>query len=221
MTKKIAGVLLDFDGVIVDSFGAHLNAWQAAYEKLFSMPLELESLEDLTGRSSKSISLILAQRAQKYLLADQLMLTKMELLTDQMESISLLPGALDFIAYLDEVRCPYGIVSNANRAFIKKILASFSITVPFFTGIEDYDKPKPHPQPYIRGAARMGMTFQDYKDIAVFEDSLHGLKAAAATSMFSIGITSQHSDETLLKGGAQLTFPHLGASLESGLLTYT
>ena len=220
MTKKIAGVLLDFDEVVVDSLKAHLSAWKAAYENLFYKSLNQQEVMKMSGKSANTISLALAQYAQKPLLADDLLKEKKRILNQNIKYIELMPGAREFISHLNSIQFPYGIVSNANRIFIQEVLSHLSIQVPFFFGYEDYSKPKPHPQPYLKGAEKLGFSFSDYQSIAVLEDSLHGLKAATDAFMYTVGIASQHSEEALASAGAKLTFPHIKAMNESGLLSY-
>ncbi|SME90133.1 HAD family hydrolase [Pseudobacteriovorax antillogorgiicola] len=218
MTKNLAAVLFDFDGVVVDSMPAHLQAWKIAYEELFNETLSAEDLDRLVGKSTKVISGILAARMNKGLLSDELAQRKIMALQGLIADVALLPGVRETFQSLHSQKIPFGIVSNASREFIGGLLMAHDLDVPFFLGIEDYTKPKPHPQPYFLGAEKAGFTFSDYKNIMVFEDSVHGLKAALGASMIGVGVTTQHSADVLAGVGAHHTCAHLDEALALGLL---
>ena len=218
MTKKPKTVLLDFDGVVIDSMPFHLEAWEKSFKSVFQCTLDKDVLSSLSGKSTKVIAQHLTKIENKPLLEEILIDKKLQFLQELTHGISLLPGAAEFIEELNSNNIPFGIVSNASRNFIKDILDQQQLDVPFYLGIEDYTKPKPHPQPYFMGAKKAGIEFKDYGSCFVFEDSFHGLKAAVDATMYGIGITSQHSAEGLKKAGAKLTFSSLEDALLSGLL---
>ena len=72
MIKNCKAILLDFDGVIVDSMPAHLEAWRLAFLEVFQKELEQDTLDKLVGRSTQHIARFLCNIENKPLLADQL-----------------------------------------------------------------------------------------------------------------------------------------------------
>ena len=75
--------------------------------------------------------------------------------------------------------------------------------------MEDYEKPKPDPEAYIRLAKALGFSKIDFKDLWVFEDSLTGTTAAKLAGMVPIGILTQFSEQELKKAGSKMVFPTL------------
>ena len=218
MIKNCKAILLDFDGVIVDSMPAHLEAWRLAFLEVFQKELEQDTLDKLVGRSTQHIARFLCNIENKPLLADQLSQRKSSIIESNSFIVDLLPGSREFIDLLHTEEVKFGIVSNAPRSFISKTLRSHRIKVPFFTGIEDYKRPKPHPEPYIQGAKYLGFQFTDHRDCYVFEDSLHGLKSAIDAKMNGIGISSLHNDQDLKNVGAIKVYRNLSEALDLSFL---
>ncbi|HYX36803.1 MAG TPA: HAD hydrolase-like protein [Oligoflexus sp.] len=201
--------LFDFDGVIVNSTPTHLKGWQSAYWGMFKQDLEPETLQSLVGRSTAAIGRILAERSGYPAAKPELIRRKQIHVFDNLDTIELIEGAREFLEELRKRSIPYGIVSNAPRDFIGAAIAKHQLPVPFFLGLDDYHRPKPDAEPYVKGAVKLGFPFTAHGSILVFEDSTHGIEAAIAAHMIPIGICSQHAPEILFNAGAQLCFEHM------------
>lgn len=205
--------LFDFDGVIVDSTPIHLAGWASAYEGLFKTQLDEVTLTSLVGRSTAAIGSILADRSGYSTAKGELIKRKVSYVLSQLDRIPLIEGADTFLAKLRKESIPFGIVSNAPRDFIAAALARHGLLVPFFLGLEDYHRPKPDAEPYMKGAARLGLSFAEHATIFVFEDSTHGIDAGLAAQMTCIGVCSQHPAAVLMKAGAQRCFNNMSEAL--------
>ena len=51
------------------------------------------------------------------------------------------------------------------KKFIAKCHNTKKIVIPFFFGREDYYRPKPDPEPYIKGLKELGFDYMDRKNI--------------------------------------------------------
>ncbi|MCX6128770.1 MAG: HAD family phosphatase [Proteobacteria bacterium] len=211
---EFRAALFDFDGVIVDSTPMHLRGWAHAYEDLFKIRLDKDVLETLVGRSTSSIGSTLAEKSGYAASKSELIKRKADYVYNHMDEIKLIAGAKDFLLALTERFIPYGIVSNAPRTFIKSALEKHKISIPFYFGLEDYRRPKPDAEPYMKGALKMKFSFPDHRSILVFEDSTHGIEAAIAAHMTAIGICSQHEAEILTAAGASRCFKNLEETLQ-------
>ncbi|MFW7378200.1 MAG: HAD family hydrolase [Oligoflexus sp.] len=218
MGSRAIGVLLDFDGVVVDSMPVHLNAWQEAYQSLFQSDLAPTDLAHLMGRSTAYIANYLCGLQGCSWRAADLAQLKSRTILHHLHDVELLPGSQEFCEHLISLGLPFGIVSNAPRSFIEQTIHQCQLKVPFFFGIEDYKRAKPHPDPYLMGARQIQVEFSQYYRILTFEDSTHGLKAACQAFTTAIGITSQHTDDVLLQAGACQTFANLAEALSQGIL---
>lgn len=198
-------VLFDFDGVIVDSTPIHLKGWAEAYLHYFNAHAPSEVLSSLVGQSTLMNGTILAEHPGRPEMRTQLTRRKSQFVLDHLHDIPLIPGSAVFLERLTRAQIPFGVCSNAPRAFIEKALNKHGLELSFFLGLEDYDHPKPHPEPYLKGAQRIGWVRENRQRIAVFEDSVHGIHAAVAAGMTAIGVSSQHPSEELLVAGATHT----------------
>jgi beta-phosphoglucomutase-like phosphatase (HAD superfamily) len=206
------GALFDFDGVIVDSTPTHLSGWKAAYFELFNDFIDEITLASIVGRSTAAIGSLLAVKSGYPAAKKELIRRKQLHVFANLNTISLINGAAEFISELTGRRIPFGIVSNAPRDFIEAAIKQHNLKVPFFFGLDDYRKPKPDAEPYMKGALAIGFTFKEHPRIFVFEDSTNGIDAAIAAHMTPIGICSQHLPEVLLAAGAKICFKDLEAA---------
>ncbi len=210
---KFKGVLFDFDGVVVNSTPMHLAGWERAYETIFGQSIAKEFLETLPGQSTRAIAERLAQLAKAPDSISELIEKKAAYVLENLENIPLIAGIIEFMEFLDTRRIPFGVSSNAPRAFLAAAISKHSLNPRFYLGLEDYEWPKPHPEAYLKGAKCLGWGDEDRSNIAVFEDSVHGIHAALKAGTTPFGISSQHTAEHLNSAGAIKTFPdflHLG-----------
>jgi HAD superfamily hydrolase (TIGR01509 family) len=209
MTDSInpSAIILDFDGVVVDSLSMHLDAWAQATTQVFG--ISLQSPEELTGHATRTIAGILAKRLGDPSLAPTLVRVKQHILVQNLKDLQPIEGAKDFIEEAQRLHLPLGIASNSRRDFVEPALRAVGITVPVVVCGDDVSRPKPRPDIFWECARRIGMTHQKYSEVLVFEDSLHGIKAALAAGMVPIGLTTESSAEKLLKAGAHAVCSNL------------
>lgn len=96
------------------------------------------------------------------------------------------PGALRLLTELHEAGVPSALVTMSYRVLAEKIVAA----VPgggFATMVcgDDVTHGKPHPEPYLMAAARLGV---DPARCVAVEDSLPGLSSALAAGTRTIGV---------------------------------
>ena len=216
---RIEGVLFDFDGVIVDSMPHHVEAWQMAHLEMFNEPIADEIYRKLAGRASKTISEILTKRMDQPLLAQDLAKLKSKKMLDNIQNLPLLPGVIECFRYLKKIGLPFGIVSNSSRPYLIECTSFHKLEVEVLLGLEDFKRPKPNPDPYILGAKKLGLPFNKFKNVLVFEDSTHGLEAASMAGMVPIGVQTFHNNETLRNHGAIATVEHLEGAMRKEMFT--
>jgi len=213
-----SAVIFDFDGVVVDSLGVHIDAWKISFQALYGQ--ELTDTAGLPGRSTAAIAEILSARigqpATAYKLAD----LKRETLKESRLKIELLPGAKEAFDNLSARGIPFGIASNAPKAFIKTTLERLGIQVDHLFGSDDVQNPKPEPDVFFKCAKSLNISVVNHSRIIVFEDSPHGLRAAVKAGMFPIGVLTQNSSEQMISAGARVVCHHLRNAIENGWLEY-
>ncbi|WP_159947057.1 HAD family hydrolase [Polaribacter septentrionalilitoris] len=206
--KLPKGFLFDFDGVIVNSFESHFSAWKSAFKELFDQEI-VPFPKFHSGKSPMIIAEYFCSVIGKNDQTKELYQLKDKHLDTYFTVPKLLPGVREFTAFLSEKKIPYGIASNATKQFLKNSVYHLNLDFKTVFGVQDYEKPKPHPEAYKTLAKALGFKQSDFKELWVFEDSLTGTTAAKAAGMIPIGILTQYPEEELKAAGSHLVFPTL------------
>ena len=206
--KLPKGFLFDFDGVVVDSFESHYAAWTSAFRELFNEDIA-PFPSSYAGKSPMIIAGYFCSVIGKENQTEELFLLKDKHLDIHFKVPKLLPGVHEFTAFLSEEKIPYGIASNATKQFLKNSVHHLKLNFTTVFGVQDYKKPKPHPEAYITLAKALGFNKNDFATIWVFEDSLTGTTAAKLAGMIPIGIATQYSEAELKEAGSVLVFSTL------------
>jgi sugar-phosphatase len=108
---------------------------------------------------------------------------------EDVAGIEAIKGSADFLAGLPRER--WAIVTSAPRLLAEARIAAAGLPMPgVLVAAEDVERGKPAPDPFLLGARKLGVA---PADCLVFEDTLAGLKSAAAAGMASIVVTTTHS----------------------------
>ena len=206
--KLPKGFLFDFDGVIVNSFESHFSAWKSAFKELFDQ--EIAPFPKFhSGKSPMIIAEYFCSVIGKGDQTKELYQLKDKHLDNYFTVPKLLPGVREFTAFLSEKKIPYGIASNATKQFLKNSVHHLNLDFTTVFGVQDYEKPKPHPEAYMTLAKALDFQENEFDKLWVFEDSLTGTTAAKAAGMIPIGILTQYSEKELKEAGSELVFPTL------------
>jgi sugar-phosphatase len=173
----VDGLLLDCDGVLVDSHDAAAvawNSWAQRWAPGFDFHRDVEHgrrIRDLVAELIDDPADVAAAVAE---------LTQQEL--DHATDVLAIPGARRLLA-----SCPAGtwaVVTSGGRAIAGARMASAGLTRAdvLVTG-EDVENGKPHPDPYLLAAERLGAP---PGRCAVFEDAPAGIAAARAAGVTTI-----------------------------------
>jgi len=206
---SLAGVLFDFDGVVVDSFQSHFTAWNNAHFELFSSKIETFPHAQLAGKSPYIIAEYFANEAGDIHKSQELFQLKGSYLHKSATSPKLLPGVLEIQGFLAEKNIAHGIASNATHQFVQNSVTQLDLGFTTLFGLEDYTHPKPHPEAYLTLAKALHISSKDFGNTWVFEDSITGTKAAVAAGMVPIGVLTMNTEAEMLKAGSHLCFPTL------------
>lgn len=101
--------------------------------------------------------------------------------------VPLLPGVAEAIGALRARGMALGIASSGLRPSIEEILGSLGVRQSFraIVGGEDVGRGKPHPEPYLKTAAALGV---EPSSCLVFEDSSVGVAAAKASGAVCVAV---------------------------------
>jgi len=179
--KLPKAVLFDFDGVVVDSIGAHFHAWSSAFTDLFQKEICPFPVETHAGKAPIYIAEYYAEYGGDVSKALELKERKHKVMLSGEAKPDLLPGVHEITAELRKHKIPYGIASNASKHYVAKAVKWLDIDFDVTMGYEDYEKPKPSPIAYMTLASALGVSKEEYSETWVFEDSKTGIKGEGNT----------------------------------------
>ncbi len=190
-------VLFDWDGVIVDSSNHHFLSWQR-YAAEIGKTVSKEEFEESFGQINRVIIPDLFGWSRDPIEIDRMGARKEELYREIIceKGIQPLPGARELVESLKKAGVPRVIGTSSERDNIHTALEVMGM-VGLFDGVvasEDVKKGKPDPEVFLKAARIAGLPPQK---CVVIEDSHHGLQAAKAGEMKSVGVTTTHPREKL------------------------
>ncbi|PNY82938.1 haloacid dehalogenase [Deinococcus koreensis] len=122
-------------------------------------------------------------------------------------------GALTEVAglsrYLDELDVrgiPFSLVTSAGLTNVAFGMEQLGFGPRFGTRVtgEDVARGKPHPEPFLLGAARLGLAAAD---CLAHEDAVNGVRSAAGAGCRVVALTTTAPAAALLEAGASLAVP--------------
>src|SRR3954454_13490828 len=107
--------------------------------------------------------------------------------------VTMMPGALDLLRSIPTGR--WAVVTSGSRLLAQNRLLHCGLPVPdVLVTSDDVVNGKPHPEPYLKGAAGLGFA---PGDCIVIEDDPAGIQSARAGGMNVIGMASTYPAEVL------------------------
>jgi HAD superfamily hydrolase (TIGR01509 family) len=184
MSKAIAAVVFDLDGVLINSE----SVWDAARREVVARNggrWLADATRAMMGMSSPEWSRYMHDQLGVPLEPEQINELVVATLLDQYRRLlPLLPGAVVAVRRLAN-RWPLGLASSSNRPVIDAVLQRAGIADCFAVTVSGNEVAagKPAPDVYLTATRRLGV---DAANAAAVEDSTNGLRAAAAAGMLVI-----------------------------------
>jgi mannitol-1-/sugar-/sorbitol-6-phosphatase len=181
------GILFDMDGILISSLGSVERSWTKWATMRGVDPVYAIKI----AHGCRSIETVAILRPDLDAQAENDLIEKMEM--EDGDGVKALPGVLDLLASLPPNR--WTVVTSATRPLARVRLAACGIPIPErIITADDVSQGKPHPEPYLAGAALLGFK---PSDCVVFEDAASGTKAGRAAGCTVIATTFSHSIESL------------------------
>jgi mannitol-1-/sugar-/sorbitol-6-phosphatase len=184
ITIQCQGVLFDLDGTLVDSTAVVERVWSkwAAQHNL-----NLASILAVSHgrRTEETIRLVAPHLPDAP--GEAAALETIE--QADLAGVRAIAGAQDLIATLPRER--WGIVTSCPRELAVSRLEAAGLPVPrVLVTADNVTNGKPHPEPYLLGAAALGV---DASECLVFEDAPAGIDSALAAGMQVAALTTTHA----------------------------
>ncbi len=172
--------IFDCDGTLADNMHLHFEAWSRAMADFGgSYPREL--FYEWGGVPTADIVRRLNAKFGTSMDVDEVVVRKEHYYRELIPQAVPKPGVVDF-ARSQHGRHPLAVASGGHRDLVERTLKALGI-LDLFTAViaaEDYDRGKPHPDPFLVAAKRVGVPPEN---CLVFEDTETGAEAARAAGM--------------------------------------
>ncbi len=200
---RLAGVICDLDGTLVDSEPLHARAWT---EVLCARGLTLADdwFVPWVGIPDTKLSVHLAQTSGLTAEPAALLAEKRERYQQLAGSaLRAFPGVAEALNALARAGLGLAVATSSEHADAERALAAAGLRDRFaaLIGADDVTRHKPDPEPYRSAALRLGL---EPTECAAVEDSPIGLASAVAAGCFTVGVTTTHAAERL--AGARRLF---------------
>lgn len=203
-----AGVLFDMDGVLTANNHHHRQAWAETAASVLGLNLSDHDLDTKVdgGRNPEIIERLTGTYPDDALAArfhDAKEGRYRELAAGALREVAGLSAYLDALA---ERGVPFALVTSAdlvNVAFGMEQLGFGPRFVQRVTG-EDVRNGKPHPEPFLLGAQRLGL---HARDCLAHEDAVNGVRSAVGAGCRVVALTTTAPAGVLMAAGASLAVP--------------
>jgi sugar-phosphatase len=190
------GLLIDMDGVLVDSTPAVARVWTRWANKHHLDPVHAVQLAH--GRPSlSSIQELLPHADPVVHLAENDWMERAEI--EDIDGVVALPGTKELLAAIRPSQ--FAVVTSATRALTEVRLRAAGLWqhVQNLITASDIQHGKPDPEPYRKGAAALNLSSQS---CIVIEDAASGTRSGKAAGSRVLAVRTTSPDEILLAAGA-------------------
>ncbi len=184
---RCKGILFDMDGILISSITSVDRSW-TKWALLRGVD---PALTRKTAHGRRAIETIAKLRPDLDSEKELKVIEDIEVADN--DGLTVLPGVLDLLAALPANR--WTVVTSATERLARIRLAAGGIPVPDrLVTAEHVTRGKPHPEPFLTGAALLGVS---PKECVVFEDSPSGAKAGRAAGCTVVATAFSLSAEFL------------------------
>jgi len=203
-------VLLDMDGVLVDSTPAVARVWTSWALEHGLIPDEV--VRKAHGRPSLATIIELLPHGDHD--AENREVERREI--EDIADVVALPGALTLLQSIPKDR--WAVVTSATRALAEVRLRAAGLPIPkHLVTANDLRRGKPFPDPYIKGSEILGMA---PAECVVAEDAASGVRSGKAAGSRVLALLTTSIKDELLSAGADWISDDLSAlTLDSDVKT--
>jgi HAD superfamily hydrolase (TIGR01509 family) len=185
LPRKIHAVVFDMDGLLFDTEVLYRDVVMAtALEAGHDLPLDFYLSTVGTPLQGTRDLFLLRYGADFDFDAFWAKTTQRYAKTVETE-LRLKAGVVELLSLLDEFALPRAIATSSHHEHARHHLTAFGLSDRFHAVIAhgDYARGKPHPDPFLKAAARLGV---EPALCLALEDSWHGVRAASSAGMMTI-----------------------------------
>ncbi len=209
--QSFSGVLLDFDGTLIESEHLHEQADALLFTEC-GIRLADADWPTFKGRTSADVFAAVHAHYGSTLTVPEMIARKQVLLLEMLHEIVLLPGAARVLEMLRARGVPHALVTSTDRVLVDAIIARLGLSFDAVITADDVTRPKPDADPYVRGARALGL---DPATCLVVEDALHGVRSGKNAGCYVVAVTTSFERDLLEAAGADAVVPGVEALCEA------
>jgi mannitol-1-/sugar-/sorbitol-6-phosphatase len=191
-TFVCAAILFDLDGVLVDSTRAVDREWREWAQRkgvdgdaIMAIAHGVRTVEVIRRVAPHLDAEAEAAAIENHEAGDQ-------------AGVTVMPGAIDLVKSIPAKR--WGVVTSGSKLLASNRLRHCGLPVPdVLVTSDDVTNGKPHPEPYLKGAQRLGFAPEE---CLVIEDAPAGIQSARAGGLKVVGLASTYPAEKLVQADA-------------------
>ena len=195
--SRVAGVVFDLDGTVLDNMPFHIEAFNAFAERHGLPPLTLERRKWMDGKRNRDIFPGLFER--------ELSAEELDAMAEEKESLyrrlsvgrlAPLKGLTRLLERLEARGVPVAIATSAPLANVEHTLRELGFTTrfPVIARSDTVPRGKPFPDVFLEAARLLGAPAPS---CLAFEDAPAGIVAAREAGMMCVAIASSYTPDVL------------------------
>ncbi|CAN7259257.1 HAD family hydrolase [Rhizobium leguminosarum] len=185
LPHKPEAVLFDMDGLIFDTEALYRDAViKAAEENGFNIQVSVY-LETIGLPSASAKAFLGMHLGGEIAIEDLWKQASDQFQTMVATELRLKPGVIEMLDWLEEIHLPCAIVTSSDHDTVLSHLLAVNLRDRFRHIIAhgDYTAAKPHPEPYLKAASRLGV---EPSRCVALEDSRNGVLSASRAGLMTI-----------------------------------
>lgn len=193
--RKKYGLLLDFDGVVVDSEPLYEKAMNIQFKK-YGIPVQPEDWLFFKGKDARSVFPYIRDKYKSDINTERMRRDyRSDLLIEFKKNMAYIPG---FPEFFHETRKDFRdvLVTSTSREIMEWTFKNVPVENVFSHMItsSEVENTKPHPEPYLKASKMIGIPVEN---CVVIEDSVNGIRSGIAAGAKVVGLTSTFSPGVL------------------------
>ncbi|UCF97582.1 MAG: HAD family phosphatase [Spirochaetaceae bacterium] len=192
--KDFQAVVFDLDGVLADSEGLHILAWEEI-ARVYHLAENRMPLHDWIGYPDTEIVKDVVREQGLLISPEDLLEHKRRVYRELVaEKLKPIPGSVEALDELDSI--PLGLATSSSRSEAELMLRILGIRDRFRTIVtsDDVKQAKPEPDSYLLAAERLGVP---PVRCAAIEDSATGVQSARKAGLTVLAVTTSLPAEKL------------------------
>lgn len=167
------GIILDFDGLVVDTEMMWFEIYKEWFDNKYNYNLTESEFVTCVGSTSHKMFAEISEKVGKVILVDDFLDECQDTFIKRSTDITFMPGVINFINDAFHKGFQIAIATSSNKNHLERLIGSHNILtkINHIVTRDDVEKVKPHPDLFLKAASLLNL---EKEEIVIFEDSKNG-----------------------------------------------